>query len=184
MEGLGSVFLLGIGMFLFLLWTLGVFAAKPKHFYLAWLGVPALGMVLLICLTSGIWFYRSLPSVVFHDSFGFDPTSDITFVNSLRHMPTDWDDSYLEFYTSDSTIERIVQDGFTTVSPDIPITESTAPKWWVPPTGPDIRIYVTNPDNRKFEDESFGLFGAEKLLIYDPNQGDSNKRHVYFRYRR
>ena len=186
MEGLGVCCLLGMGLLFFLLWTAGIFSIRPrpKNFYGIWIGVPVLALVVLICLFSARSFYQSLPGVVFRHSLGFDPPPDITFVNSLRHMPIDWDDSYLEFYASDSTINRIIQNGFAPIEPADIIEYSMTPEWWKPPPGPSIRIYATNTDDPQFRDEKFRFFLSHRLLIYDPGSGDPGKRKVYFRYRR
>ena len=186
MEGLGVSCLLGMGLLSFLSWTLVVFSIRPraKNFYGSWIGVPVLALVVLICLFSAVSFYQSLPGVVFRDSVGFDPTPDITIGNSLRHMPVDWDDSYLEFYASDSTINRILQNGFASILPTDIVEYSTEPGWWSPPAGPNIRIYATNTDDPHFRDKDFGFSGSHRLLIYDPGSGDPSKRKVYFRYRR
>lgn len=188
--GLFAVFALGMGLLLFLVWTAIVFVARPKcfypkSFYPIWIGVPVLGLVVLICLGAGISFYQSLPSVVFRDSVGFDPTSDITIVYSLRHEPIDWDDSYLEFYASDSTINQILQNGFVPIRPTEIIEDTYCmPYWWNPPTGQRIRIYATNTDDPEFQNKDFRWSVSHKLLIYDPGSGDPSKRLVYFRYRR
>lgn len=183
--GLFAVCALGMSLFLFSVWTLAVFAARPKNFYRIWIGVPALGFVPLICLALGMLLYQSLPGVVFRASVGFDPTTDITIVNALRHMPIDWDDTYLEFHASDSSIIRILQNGFVAI-PSTDIIEATyhPPEWWKPPTGSGIRMYATNTGSPQFRDQDFRWSVSHKLLIYDPSSGAPGNRLVYFRYRR
>lgn len=183
--GLFAVLTLGMSLVLFFVWTMGVFAVRPKHFYRIWIGIPALGFALLVCLGLGLSFYQSLPGVVFRGSVGFDPTTDITIVNSLRHMPIDWDDTYLEFYANDSSINRIIQSEFVAI-PSADIIEDTydPPKWWTPPTGSDIQIFATNADNPQFRDKNFRWSVSHKLLIYAPSSGDPSTKLVYFRYRR
>jgi hypothetical protein len=185
MEGLGGLCVLGTGLFLLLVWTLAVssITPRPKHFYRIWIGVPVLVLVVLICMLVALSFCHALPGEVFRDSVGFDPTPGITIVRSLRHMPTDWDDSYLEFYASDSTINRILQNGFTSISRAEIVEYATTPGWWRPPTGPGIRIYATNNDDPKFRDMNFRYFVSHRLLVYDPDSGTPEKRLVYLRYR-
>jgi hypothetical protein len=188
MAWYGTAIMLGIlGMVLFglCLWTVFIIAAGPKHFYTLWIGVPLLGFVILICLGFAASFYQSRPSVVFRGALGFDPPADITFANSLRHDPIDWDDTYLEFHASDSTISRILRDGFAPIQAS-EIVEDTyqTPYWWTPPTRPNIRIYATNTGDPHFHDKTWRWSVWHKLLIYDPDGGDAGKRKVYFRYRR
>jgi hypothetical protein len=173
----------------FLVWTL-VFVAlalggafRLKHFPI-WLGVPALLIVALVCVCSAMSWYQSLPRVVFRDAVGFEPTGDIAIVNSLRHEPVDWEDSYLEFYASDRTIKRIVESGFVSIAPADVIRYSHTPQWWSPPDGPSVRIYATNTRDPNFRNEDFRYFVSHKLLIYDPDSGDPGKRRVFLRYRR
>jgi hypothetical protein len=193
-EGLGWVIVLLVFLAVFLVWTLIVLAWAAvaiglstfglMRFFSIWIGVPVLAIVVLICVVSAISFYQSLPRVVFRDSVGFDPTKDITFLNSLRHMPTDWDDSYLEFYASDRAINRIIHTGFTPISPADIIEYCNTPKWWTPPVGPGVRIYATNTKDPEFRDKNFRYFVSHRLLIYDPEHGDPGKRKVFLRYRR
>ena len=184
MEGLGACCVLVMGLLFFLAWTAGIFAIRPKHFYSLWIGVPVLGLIALICVGFAISFYQSLPSVVFRDSAGFDPTPDVTIVHSLRHMPADWDDSYLVFYASDSTIDKILDDGFARIKPKDIIDYGEPAVWWTPPTSLSVRIYATNTDDPDFRSELFRFFVRHRLLIYDPGSGAPGKRKVYFRYRR
>jgi hypothetical protein len=191
MEGLGIVCFFGACLLLFVCWT-GIifacwaaelsFAGKPKHFFSLWLGVPALGLVLLICFCYAKSSYESLPSVVFQDISGFAPTADIEFVDSLRHMPTDWDNSYLVLYASDSTINRILANGFAPIQPTDFDEYGCTPTWWKPPTGSSIRVYATNAP--ALRDKEWRYFASYRLLIYDPESGDSSRRKVYLRYRR
>jgi hypothetical protein len=191
-EGLGVTCFFGACLLLFLCWTGIVFAARlaclwptsPKHFLALWLGVPVLGFTVLICLSFAMSFYRSLPSVVFRDSLGFDPPPDVTFVDSLRHMPIDWDDSYLVFYASDVTIEGILQNGFAPIRPSDIDEYGTDPQWWKPPKGPSVRIYATNTDDPVFRNQDFRFFLSHRLLTYDSGLGDPHRRKVYLRYRR
>ena len=173
-----------LGLLLFLVWTWIIFAVDPKNFYRIWIGLPVLGLVLLISLGVGILFYQSLPSVVFRGSIGFTPTADVKIVNSLRHEPIDSDDTYLEFYASDSTISRILQNGFAPIDPIYMIEYSMTPEWWKPPMGPGTLIYATDTDGPQVRDIRFESYLSHKLLIYDPSSGTPNKRLVYFRYRR
>lgn len=159
-------------LFVFAVWTVavltaGILIARPKHLFLIWLGVPALCLLVLIGLSEAMSFYHSLPGVVFPDSVGFTPTPDVVIVNSLRHDPIDSDDSYLEFYASDSTIDRILQDGFAQIPPadfveiERNIERNLAPAWWSPPTGPNVRVYASSQD----KDRRSGF--SQRLLIYD-----------------
>ena len=182
--GIFAVFALGMGLLFFLVWTAIVIGIRPKNFFRIWIGVPVLGLVLLFCLGWGILFYQSLPSVVFRGSVGFAPSADVTIVNSLRHEPVDSDDTYLEFYASDSTISRILQNEFTPIDPIYIIEFSMTPEWWKPPTGPGTRIYATDTDGPQVQAMNFKSDISHKLLIYDPSSGTSSKRLVYFRYRR
>jgi len=184
MEGLGVSYVMGVCLLFFLVWTVGVFGTKPRRFYRVWRGVPALGLATLIVVLSVMRFYHTLPSVVFQDSVGFAPPADVTIENSLRHKPTDWDDSFLEFYASDSTIERILRNGFVSIPPADIIEYSDAPAWWAPPQGEHVRTYATNTYDPKFHDEDLRFFVSHRLLIYDPGSGQPEKRRVYFRYRR
>lgn len=184
MEFLGACCLLCFGLLVFLCWTGIIFANKPKHFYSLWLGVPALGLVILIGLAFAVSFYQSLPSVVFQDIAGFAPPADVEFVNSLRHMPTKWDNSYLVMYASDSTINRILANGFTPIQPTDYDDYGCTPDWWTPPSGSSVRIYATNTNNPQFRDKTWRYFVSYKLLIYDSASGNSDRRLVYLRYRR
>jgi hypothetical protein len=184
MEFLGACCLLGVGVLLFLVWTAIMFAVGPKHFYLLWLGLPALALIILICLALALSFYQSLPGVVFRDIAGFDATSDIEFVHSLRHEPTKWDNSYLVLYASDSTINRILANGFTAIGPTDFDEYGDTPEWWNPPTGPGVRVYATNTHDPDFRGKTWRYFVSYRLLIYDPGSGDSGRRKVYLRYRR
>lgn len=178
-------FLTLIAVFAFLVWTAAMFTIRPKYFFGLWLGVPVLCLSVLICVSWATSFYHSWPTVVFRESLGFDPPPDVTIVSSLRHEPIDWDDTYLVFDATDSTINRILQDGFVPIqASDIIEHTYQIPYWWAPPTGPSIRIYATNTDDPHFHDKTFRWAVRHKVLIYDPNSGDPAKRRVYFRYRR
>jgi hypothetical protein len=185
MERLGDCCLLGTGLLFLLVWTAGIFSIRPrpKKFYGIWIGVPALMLVVLVCVISAISFYQSIPGVIFRHAVGFDPTPDVTIVNSLRHMPADWDDAYLEFYASDSTIDRILQTGLTSMPPSDIIQYGSTPGWWKPPAGPRIRTYGIDTAAPGFRG-NIEFFRSDRLLIYDPDSGDPGKRMVYFRYRR
>jgi hypothetical protein len=177
--------ILGVVLLLLIMWTVFVFTARPKYFFSLWLGVPFLGFVVLICLGFVVSFYQSRPGVVFQGAVGFAPPVNVVIVNSLRDMPIDWDDTHLVFYASDSIINQILQDGFASIRAGEIIEDSyEAPSWWTPPTGPSIRIYATNTRDPHFRDETWRWSVRHKLLIYDPNSGDPEKRKVYFRYRR
>ena len=160
-----------------------IFVSKPKRFYSVWLGIPLLGLIGLIGLGFTLSFYQSLPSVVFRDVAGFPPPPDVTFVKSLWHVPTKWDDSYLECYASDATIDEILSRGFVPISPRDVINYGGTPDWWLPPAGPSVRIYATNTDDPDFRG-NFSYFVSHKLLIYDPGSGNPGRRKVYLRYRR
>jgi len=159
---------LAMGWLAFLSWTATLLVIRPKRFFRIWLGVPTVAFVVLVCAAFAASVYRSLPGVVFQDSVGFAPPPDVTVLNSLRHMPTDWDDSYLELDASDKTIRRILEGGFSPIPPEEFIKDGTAPGWWKPPAGPSARVYAT----------------SNRLLIYDPGSGNPEKRRVYIRYRR
>ncbi len=177
--------ILGIIMVLaFMAWTIVLFAFRPKYFFILWLGVPALGLGILIVLAEAVSVYHSWPTVAFRESLGFAPPPDVTIINSLRHFPIDWDDTYLEFYASDVTIRRILQYGFAPIRADEISEYGTAPDWWNPPIGPKTRIYATNTGDPEFHNKDFRFFVSQKLLIFDPDSGNSEKRKVYFRYRR
>jgi hypothetical protein len=179
MEGLGTTCVAAFGLVLFTLWTLGVAAARPRNFFRVWIGGTVLALVAFACAIWAIDTYRSLPSVVFRDSLGFAPPPDITFVNSLRHMPTDWDDSYLEFRADEHAINKVRRSGFVPISSSDIIEYGDEPEWWKPPTGPRIRIWATNTNDPSFRDKDFRFFVSHKLLIYDP----INER-AFFRHRR
>ena len=186
LEGLGYMCLLGLGLLLFIFWTVGVFCIRPRprSFYGIWLGVPVLALLVLVAVLLGVSIYHSLPSVVFRDSVGFDPPPDITIQNSLRHMPTKWDDSFLEFSASDATIHRILPNGFTSIQTADIIEYGNTPGWWQPPAGSGVRIYATNTNDPHFRDEHFRYFVSHRLMVYDPGSGNPSNRKVYFRYRR
>ena len=117
----------------FLLWSLVIFAIRPKRFYRWWLGIPLLGFVILICSGFAALCYQSLPSVVFRGALGFGPPADVTIINSLREMPIDSDDTHLVFYASDSTINRILRDGFAPIQASELIGDTyQTPHWWTP----------------------------------------------------
>jgi hypothetical protein len=183
MGRLGIIAFLVFLAWTFLVWTAGTFLARPTHLFLIWLGVPTLSLLILVGLSWAIAFYQSLPGVVFPDSVGFTPTPDVVIINSLRHEPIDWDDSYLEFYASDSTVDRILKTGFVQfpaaecVKFKRDIESYMAPSWWNPPAGPNIRICA------RFQDKDLRFHYSYRLLIYDPSAGDAAKRHIYFRHR-
>ena len=161
-------------------WTFAILATRPRYVLLLflWLGVPALGLGSLFLLGEALCVYHSWPSVAFRESFGFPAPPDITFVDALRHDPIDWDDTYIEFYASDSTITRLLQDGFAPIQAgEIELESYETPDWWTPPIGPGVQAYATNTG-----DPHFSI--SHKLLIYDATSGDPGKRRVYFRYRR
>lgn len=177
--------LLWAAIIAFPLWTVIIFAVRPKRFYRWWIRIPLLGFFILICLGFAAWFYQSRPSVVFHGALGFNQPADVTILNSLREMPIDWDDTHLVFYASDSTINQILRDGFGPIQAGEIIRDTyQTPDWWKPPTGPNIRIYATNTDDPHFRDQTWRWSVWHKLLIYDPNRGDPGKRKVYCRYRK
>jgi hypothetical protein len=174
-----------IVVFAFFVWTVALFTIRPKYFFGLWIGVPALCLGILIFFFWAISFYHSRPTVVFRESLGFVPPPDVTIINSLRHEPIDWNDTYLEFYADDSTINRILQDGFVAIhASDIIDDTYYPPHWWTPPTGPSIRIYATNTYDPHFRDKTWRWSVRHKLLIYDRDSGDTEKRKVYIRYRR
>ena len=182
MDNLGAFCCMVACLLIFALWTAFIFPFKPKikHFFKVWLGLPALALGLLILTGYAFSAYQSLPCVVYRDIVGSDPPPDVTFVNALRHMPIDWDDSYLGFTASDSTIELILQDGFVSIEPFEVNKYGCTPRWWQPPAGPDVRAYST-----KLPDPDFGYdFDSHKLLIYASSDGSTEKRTVYMRYRR
>jgi hypothetical protein len=184
MECLGIVCFFAACVLFFTCWTAIIVVCEPKHIYALWLGVPVLGLVLLVSLYFAVSFYQSLPSVVFRDITGLRPTTDVEFVNSLRHTPTDWDNSYLVMYASDSTITRILANGFTPIRPNDFDEYGCTPVWWKPPTGPSVRIYATDTNSQEFRDRQFRYVASYRLLIYDPEGGDPGRRKVYLRYRR
>jgi hypothetical protein len=181
MEGAGVCCVLPFAFLLFyvffLVWARVVKKHRPKHYRLwLWASVPAFVAVLVCCVVP-LSFYVTRPSVIFRNSVGFSPTPDVKILHSLRHMPTDWDDTYLVFYADQSTIDRILQDGFTLISAKDIVEYSNTPAWWVPRTGDDAKIYATNVSDRP--QPFFAYWDSHRLLIYEPNT-----KKVYFRYRR
>jgi hypothetical protein len=190
--GLEMCYLLGIGLLLFLVWTAGVFCLAstaaafgfcPKRVFAIWIGMPVLVIVVLICMLVAWSFYHAIPTVVFRDLVGFNPTQDVTIVNSFQLETEDWSDSYLEFYASDSTISRILQNGFAPILPADIVEYGAEPAWWSLPAGPTVRVYATNTGDRLFRDKNFRWAVPHKLMVYGTDNGDPNIRHVYFRYR-
>lgn len=184
MEGLGILCLLAACLLLFLCWTAIIFACRPKRFFLLWLGVPAAGFACLIGYCCARSYYLSLPGVVFRDITGLEPTADVEFAKSLRHMPTDWDNSYLVMYASDSTINRILANGFAPILPTDFDGYGCTPDWWEPPSGSSVRVYATDTDTPEFRVRQRRYFASYRLLIYDAGSGDAGRREVYLRYRR
>jgi hypothetical protein len=182
MEGLGvciwfaSVCLL-FGLFL-LAWIAVVNRIRPKHYWRCVLASVPVIFVVLFGVHAAILFYAALPNVIFRGSLGFEPTPDVTIVNSYRDMPTDWDDTYLEFYADQSTIDRILKKGYTPISTSDIVEYQHAPEWWTPSTGPGARIYATHTDDPGFRSD-FRYFVSHELLMYDPVS-----KKAYYRYRR
>jgi hypothetical protein len=172
--------LVALGLPLFCLaWAAVVRWIRPKHYWL-WIAVsvPAFFAV-LFCWIEAVSFYATLPSVVFRDSFGFDPTPDVRILHSSRDLANKWDGAYLEFYADESTIDRILQNGLAPI-PISPrgIIEHGGPKpaWWAPTTGPGVKAYTTYPDDPELQGE-FGGFSPHDLLIYDPESKKADYRY-------
>ena len=101
---------------------------------------------------------------------------NVKILNSFRRDSAKWDEWYLEFSADQSTIDRILANGFEPIAAkEMPEILGQVPSWWTPNLGPDAKIYATgvhDPDFRK-------LYFEHRLLIYEP-QG----KKVYYRYRR
>ena len=181
MEGLGICCVLPFGFLLFYFffaWRAVVKKTGPKHYRLwMWAFVPAYVLV-VVCSIAAISVYQAIPGVVFEGAVGFAPTPDVQILHSCRHMPTDWDDTYLVFYADQSTIDRILKNGFEPISAKDIIEYANAPAWWTPSTGRGVGIYATNTDDPEFHSE-YNYSFSHHLLIYDPAS-----KEVYYRYRR
>lgn len=161
-----------------LVWVLIVGCIRPRHGCL-WSGVSAPAFfVVLVSLMALESCYESLPTVVFRRSFGFAPTPDIKILHSCRILNNKWDEAYLEFYADESTINRVLQNGYAAISADDIIERYSAPTWWKPSTTPGVRIYATHTDDPEYHGEHRYFFNHE-LLIYEPAT-----KKAYARYRR
>ncbi len=180
MEFLGFCCMLAFGLPLFcVFWAAVISIFRLKHFWL-WMcaSVPAFFVVVFALLSFG-WWYSSLPSVIFHDSFGFWPTPDVKIVNSFHRDSVKFDDSYLELYAKQPTIDRILANGFEPiVAKDIPPEHAEVPSWWTPNLGPGSKIFSTAAHDPKLHGE-FSYFIEHQLLVYDPVS-----KRVYQRYYR
>jgi hypothetical protein len=177
MEFLGMFCFMAAALPLFCItWTAIVACIRPRYGCL-WMAasVPAF-FVVLFCWMEVASYHATLPTVIFRTSFGFDPTPDVKILNSFRDLANKWDEVYMEFYADEPTIDRILQNGFARISFEDIIERSTAPTWWLPNTGPGVRIYATRTDDPDFHGE-FRFSFSHQLLIYDP----ANKK-VYYHY--
>jgi hypothetical protein len=184
MEGLGITCIMIACLLLFLFWTAVIFCTKPKYYIRIWLGVPAVCLVGLVALGFAVAYYQSYPTVVFKQVLGFPPPSDVTFEKSLRQMPTDWEEYYLVFNASDATIKQILENGFAEIQPSdySDISYSMPPQWWKPPAGKGVHLYATHTDTQQFQNKESRFYARHKLLIYDSESGNADKRKVFFTF--
>ena len=124
-----------------------LYRIEPKH-PLLWIGAsfPAYILVLVLCL-GAISFYRALPGVVFKDAVGFAPTPDVQILHSFRRMPAHLEDTFLVFYADQSTIDRILQNGFKPISAEDIVEYFNVPDWWMPNTGHGAKLYAKNTES-------------------------------------
>lgn len=170
--------------FFFLAWMAAASWFRPKHYWL-WGIVSIPVYYVAFCVVISIWweaisFYETRPDVIFQSSFGFAPTPDVEILNSSRNTATGkWDKVYLEFHADQSTIDRILQDGFARISAKDIIERYDVPSWWTPNTAePGTLIYATGTQDLGYCDENRYFFNHD-LLIYN-----HVSKKAYFRYRR
>jgi hypothetical protein len=162
----------------YLVWTAVVRRIGPNHRRLwMWASLPVYVLGVTCCITA-LSLYESLPGVVFKDAIGFAPTPDVQILHSFREMPAHLEDTYLVFYADQSTIDRILQNGFKPMSAKDIVEYFRTPDWWAPNTGHGAKIYAKNTDDPSAS-PPFDYFAPHELLIYDPMTGK-----VYFRCRR
>jgi hypothetical protein len=177
MEFLGMCCVVALGLPLFcLVWAAVVRRIRPKHYWL-WIVASIPGFfVVLFCWIEAVSFHATRPTVVFRESFGFDPTPDVRILHSFREPANKWDTAYLEFYADESTIDRILQNGLAPISTRGIIRYGSQPEWWTPYPGPGVRVYTSHPEDPELPGESHG-FTPRDLLVYDPAS-----RKAYYRY--
>ena len=125
--------------------------------------------------TTADYAYESRPSVIFHESFGFWPTPDVKITNSYRRDSLKFDDSSLEFFADQATIDRILANRFHPIEwKDIADSYSSQPFWWPRVAGPEFKFYGTNVRSADFHD----YFLPQQVLIYD-----AHDKKVYERNR-
>jgi hypothetical protein len=181
-DNLGICCLLPFGALLFgvffLAWSAVVRRVGPRHLWL-WIGmsVPTFFAVLVLCVAA-VLIYQALPAVIFRSSFGFSPTPDVKILHSCRAQPAHIESTYLEFYADESTIERVLKNGFAPISAQDIIECFNIPDWWTPNTGRGARIYATGTTDPEYRGD-FRYFFSHQLLIYDPTS-----KKAYYRDRR
>ena len=181
--GIGCLMVAGFPFF-FLAWIAFISRSRPKHYWF-WgiVSIPVYYVAFFVAfsiLWEAVSFYESRPGIIFQSSFGFDPTPDITILHSSRVKVTgEWDKVYLEFTADESTINRILQNGFARISAKDIIDRYDAPFWWKPNTDESgTWIYATGTQDPAYHGEFRDFFNHD-LLIYNPIT-----QNAYFRYRR
>jgi hypothetical protein len=174
MEFLGFGCMMAIGFpVVFLCWAAVINRIRPRHYWL-WIAVsvPATALITVItyvCLGASLSCYRSLPSVVFRDSFGFDFTSDVKILKSSSSFVIDWEMRQLEFFADRSTIDRIVKGGFRRVAAR-EIEESRNAPWWGPIEDETAEYYAKDIHSKVLPSRYF----AGRILIF---QSSSKKAY-------
>ena len=148
---------------------------RPRFYWLwDWASVPASFIVLILC-AQAVYYYESLPTIVFQKLFHFEPTADVKIVYSSDSFVIDRHESCLEFYADRPTIDRIIANGFTRV-PAKDIKHEDSARWCGDISDGDTQYYAEGiwPGSERHR------YFAQQTLIYEPSAKKAYYRGIFY----
>jgi hypothetical protein len=186
LAGLGMLCFWGIALLLFLVWTAFIYSIRPKHFYGIWIGVPVVGIIVLISYTEPFFLKEAPPRTSLCGSWAID-SSRTTWRAAKELLATgeiDPQRGHLEIASDERFVINDLPDfSFEAGGTGFIPHQSGRGIWWLGHNGGDNNAYIwlefSEIDGKPTKDKHAALYFRKETgryfldaVIWDPDSGD------------